>query len=117
MQGARPDRMSQQVQRVLAEALATKVADPRLRLVTITDVEMSQDLRSARVYYALIDDSPAQKALVEQGLDKAAGFLRREMAHALNSRYVPELFFRFDPGGARGARIAQLLRDTPTASE
>lgn len=107
----RTERLGQQLQDEIARILRERIADPRLRLVTLTRVEVAPDLTTARVYWSRLgEDAPEALARVEEALGGAAGFLRRELAAALSLRRTPGLEFRHDPSGALGARTLALLR-------
>jgi ribosome-binding factor A len=85
-----------------------RVRDPRLKLVTVTGVEVSLDLRVAYVYVSVLGDDDEVKQAMES-LRHAAGFFRRELAAALSLRYLPEVYFRLDESVQRGLRIDQIL--------
>jgi ribosome-binding factor A len=88
--------------------LIHQASDPRLELVTVTDVEVTPDLRLAHVYVSVLgEDEEVQQSLA--GLRHAAGFLRRELGASVSLRYLPELHFRLDESLERGLRIEQLL--------
>jgi ribosome-binding factor A len=84
--------------------------DPVLSsMISVTGVEVTQDLQKAKVYVSFLDDE-SEKAIMQR-LRKAARFFRREIAERLNLRHTPELEFVYDPSIARGARVLQLLRE------
>jgi ribosome-binding factor A len=99
------------VLRELSAMLVRDLKDPRLRGVTLTGVDMADDLRHGRVYFSHIEGS-AHAPAAEAGFRSASGFIRREIGHALGLRYTPELDFHFDPGPERAARIDALLRES-----
>ncbi|TMA19754.1 MAG: 30S ribosome-binding factor RbfA [Deltaproteobacteria bacterium] len=105
----RPERVAHMVQQLLAERFARGMRDPRIGLVTITGVKMSPDLREARVYWTVHGDLEQRKHTAK-GLEKARGFLRREIGVELKLRVTPELRFTYDEAIDRGDRIEQLLR-------
>jgi len=116
-------RRSQRVALLVREELSRLVLmvahDPDLRRVTITDVEMPGDLRSARVYFSCLG-TEADRDRAKAALDRAAGYLRREVTQRCGLRYAPELTFRFDETLERGARIEELLarvRSAPAEPE
>ena len=105
----RPERVAQMVQELLGELFARGMRDPRIGLVTITGVKMSPDLREARVYWTVHGDSE-QREHTAKGLDKARGFLRREIGAQLKLRLTPDLHFTYDEAIDRGERIELLIR-------
>lgn len=90
----RSHRMADQILREIAQMLATEVADPRLELVTVSGVRMNSDLSVAEVLYSVSD--AADREIVQQGLEKAAGYLRSALGKRLRSKFVPRLRFRHD---------------------
>jgi len=105
----RPERVAHMVQQLLGELFARGMRDPRIGLVTITGVKMSPDLREARVYWTVHGD-PEQRKQTAKGLEKARGFLRREIGAELKLRATPDLHFTYDEAIDQGERIEQLLR-------
>lgn len=101
-------RVSELIQRHLTELLRTRVNDPRLSLVTITDVDVNADTTQAQVYFTALGGPEAREETME-GLESANGFLRRELAQSLRLRNTPELIFRWDDAFERGERISTLL--------
>lgn len=88
-------KVAQSLKKELAELISHKVRDPGMGFVTITRVELTEDLRFARVYYSLLGEAQERKSS-RATLNRAKGFLRREMASRLNMRYIPEIEFVFD---------------------
>lgn len=105
---ARRGRIADQIQRDLAELIRTEVKDPRVGLVTLTEVALSSDQRHARVFFTVLGDE-AQAKLAEQGLRHAAGYLRARLAEVIKLRLIPELQFTYDESVARGARLSKLI--------
>lgn len=104
----RPRRVAEQIQRELADLLRLEVKDPRVGMVTITDVEVSSDYAHAKVYFSLLgDEARVQEAL--KGLQSAAGFLRSEVAKRIKLRVMPQLHFVHDTSIERGMRLDQLI--------
>jgi len=104
----RQHRVADFIQRELSELIRTQLKDPRISpMLTIASVEVSKDLGVARVYYTLID--AAEAADTQEGLERAAGFLRSQIAKSLNSRSVPQLKFKFDDSAAKGAELSALI--------
>jgi ribosome-binding factor A len=108
---SRHQRLAAQIQRNLSELLRLEVKDPGLQRVAITAVELSKDLSVARVYFNLLDPD-ADPAPAEEGLKRAAGFLRSRLGGSLDVRHVPELRFIHDDSIARGFEISRLIDST-----
>jgi ribosome-binding factor A len=104
----RSSRVSDLVRAEISRLVLTEAHDPELKRVTITDVEMPPDLKSARVFFSCLGgDAEREKAL--QALRRAAGYLRREVGQNCGLRYAPELKFIADRSLERGARVEELL--------
>jgi ribosome-binding factor A len=101
-------RVGEQIRRELADLLRTEVKDPGMGLVTIGEVELSKDLSHARVYYTVFGDESAT-TITQTALERASGFLRRELGKRMRLRIVPELRFVFDDSELRGARVDALI--------
>ena len=110
MASARIGRINDDIQRILADRLR-QVKDPRVSdqgMITITRVDTTGDLRYARIYVSCLNKD--QEKDVMKGLKSAAGYLRRELGHALQLRYTPELQFIADDSIQYGAHILEVLR-------
>ena len=115
----RSERLQDQIRTDLSDMLQRDITDPRLSsgvLVSITSVELTEDLRYARVYVSILG-SEQQEREAFAAIRHAGGFLRRELAQRLSLRYVPELAFFVDPSVRRGARINELLRQIEAESD
>jgi ribosome-binding factor A len=106
----RATRVADQIRAEVADILMRKTKDPRVGVVTVTDVELTTDLRLARIYVTTGTDEQ-REAEAFAGLEKAAGFIRGELGRRLNLRYTPDLLFKKDVAGMRGDRILALLHD------
>ncbi len=110
MASNRIGRINEEIQRELS-ALIRTIKDPRVSetgMVSITAVETTPDLRYAKVYVSALDKE--QSTAILKGLRSASGYLRRELGHALQLRYTPELVFEQDDSIDKGAHILELLR-------
>jgi ribosome-binding factor A len=105
---SRAERVADQIRIEVADILLRKIRDPRVRSVTVTDVELTNDLRIARVFVTALS-SEAETKDVFAGLSKASGFIRSELGRRLSLRYLPEVVFMRDLSGPRGDRVLQLL--------
>lgn len=108
----RTSRVNDLLREELSALLLRGLKDPRLAhgLTTITEVQVSPDLRHAVVYVSHLGDE-AEREEVLEGLRHSAPYLHRELVHRLAMRNVPELTFRFDPSIERGARLASLIHE------
>jgi ribosome-binding factor A len=120
---ARSSRLSRVVKEAVAEILRGDIADPRLRLVTITDAEVTADQSYATVYYSTLSedilardpertggDRPADDEAVAAAFDSARGRIQGLLGQRLTSRKTPELTFRLDPVADQAARVEALIR-------
>jgi ribosome-binding factor A len=106
----RPERVAHMIQREMAEILEQKLRDPRVsRWVTVTDVEVTQDLSFARIFVSILPEGEERDRTL-QALEGAAGFVRRELARRLDLREVPEVRFLHDSSIERGARVEEILK-------
>lgn len=105
---SRTERVGDQIQRELADLIRLEVKDPRVGMVTLAGVEVSRDLAHAKVWFTVLGDA-AQVADTTEGLQRAAGFLRRELGRRMRLRTVPHLHFHYDDTQERGARLSALI--------
>lgn len=105
----RSRRVGDQIQRELAGLVRDGLKDPRVALVTITEVQVTRDLSHAKVYFATLDRE-ADTAQLNKVLQGAAGYLRRELAGRMRTRTVPELHFHYDTVPEHGAHMDALIR-------
>ena len=117
MSSARLARIADQIQRELSELVREELRDPRVKLVTLTGVELSRDQSHAKVFFTVLGSAEEIEACGE-GLARAGGFLRAGLAHRLSTRTVPELHFAYDDSIERGVRLSRLIDEavaTPPA--
>lgn len=105
----RTERVADLIRREMADLLLHKLRDPRLGFVSVTSVEVSGDLSSARVFLSSMAGEEHSAELLAV-LRKAVPFLRHELAPRLGLREVPQLSFTYDASIERGARVEELLR-------
>jgi ribosome-binding factor A len=101
-------RVGEQIHRELARLVRVAVKDPEVGMVTILDATVSRDFAYAKVYFTVLGDEAAIRAS-ETGLNRAAGFLRRELGRRMRMRAVPQLRFVYDDTERKGARIDALI--------
>jgi len=104
----RAERVSDQMKQEVADILMRKIKDPRIGFVTVTDVEVSDDLRNAKVFVSVYG---AGKEETLKGLASASAFIRSELGRRMRMKFVPELLFRFDKTVEEGAHIMELLHE------
>lgn len=90
--------------------LQRQMKDPRIGFVSVTDVELSGDLRLAKIFVSVLGDAEAKVRTME-GLESAQGFIRTELARRIRLRHIPQVLFRLDESIERGARVERLLRE------
>jgi len=105
----RSSRIAEQLQRELSELIRRQVKDPRIHLVTITDVDVSPDLSNAKVLISVLGAEGPQPEVVN-ALNHAAGFLRHTLGRTLKLRSIPELHFHYDDTLDRAAHLDALIR-------
>ena len=111
---SRSERMAEQVRRVLAEIVQDEIKDPRLGFFSFTEVRMSRDLSHAVVYTSVLEvEGKGENQLQEtvDVLNRAAGFIRKQIARRIQARIVPTLKFVADDSAARGSEMDVLIRD------
>jgi ribosome-binding factor A len=104
----RSRRIAEQVQRELSDIIRLELKDPRVGMITLTDVEVSVDQSHAKVFFTVLGE-PERIADATEGLQHAAGFLRSQLAHRMKLRLVPQLTFKYDESVERGMRLSQLI--------
>jgi ribosome-binding factor A len=107
--GHRAERLADRIRAEVAEMVSAELKDPRIGFATVTGVDMSGDFHHARVSVSVLGSADAQQKSLE-GLTSAAGYVRRELAHRLRLRRVPELTFVLDPAAEENAKLEALLQ-------
>ena len=101
-------KVAQAIREVVSTAIVMDLQDPRIENVTVTYVEVSGDMRQARVHVSVMGDEKQQRRCLH-GLQHAAGFLQRKIAQRIDTRYTPKLEFTLDEGVQHSLEIQQLL--------
>jgi ribosome-binding factor A len=101
-------RVNESIREILGDAIATELKDPRIGFVTVTEVDTSPDLRSARVYVSVLGDEGERDRSLE-GLRSSHGVLQSKIAGAMRMKRTPTLTFEYDDSVERGDRITRLL--------
>jgi ribosome-binding factor A len=106
----RIDRLGDLIREEISSLLIRDIKDPRIRMLTVTDVEVSRDIRTAKVFYSVSGDQRA-KDETQRGLESAVGFIKTALAQNLTIRRVPELVFIYDKSLDYGQKIDRILED------
>jgi len=101
-------RINEAVREVIGDAIATELQDPRIGFVTVTAVETSPDLRSARVYVSVLG-TPEERDATLEGLSSSHGVLQASIARQMRIKRTPTLSFEYDETVERAARVSRLL--------
>lgn len=109
----RSERLADLIRQVLGELLEREVKDPRIGFTTLTEVQLTGDLRQARVYVSILGNDEAREQGME-GLAAAKAFLRHQLAHRLQLRHTPEIDFQLDRSQEYNERLDELIRRTKT---
>lgn len=107
--GRRPERLGEQIRQEISALVTAGLRDPRIGFATITAVRLTPDLRQARVFVSVLGSAEEQQRSLA-GFRAARSYIRRELAHRLEIRRMPELEFTLDQSAERAARIEELLR-------
>jgi ribosome-binding factor A len=111
MKRERMGRIDAELQRELARLISTELKDPRLGFVTVTRVEITNDLQSAKVFVSIIGDRHVARQSME-ALENARGFLRGELGHAVSLRHTPSISFVEDRTTERAIALSKVLAQT-----
>jgi ribosome-binding factor A len=112
----RSERLGEEIRETVAELLAHGLKDPRIGFVTVTRVDLTADLRLARIHVGILG-SPADREKTLAGLDRATGFVRRELGRRIHVRHTPEISFVYDEGLDAAERVAQILGEERKGGE
>jgi len=110
MPSRRAQRVAEAIREVVSMAILAELKDPRVQDVTVTYVEVSPDLRHAKIHVSVMGDE-AKERLSLRGLQCAAGFLQAKVAARIDTRYTPRLIFVLDQGVKRSIEVARILKE------
>jgi ribosome-binding factor A len=113
---SRRDRIAEQIRRELAEVIQTELRDPRIGMISLTDVQVSADYAHAKVFFSSLVGSAGLDA-VHAGLQHASGFLRTELGKRISIHMTPQLHFVFDQSLERGAHLSRLISEAAAISD
>jgi len=112
----RPERLAETLREEIAEVVGFELDDPRIEMVTVTDVNVSEDLRDAKVY-VLVDGTEDEVKNALKALQHAAVFVRQQVAMNLSMRFAPHLHFVRDTAEENAARVSSILSDLTTKGD
>lgn len=104
---SRSSRVVEQIKRELAELIRLELKDPRVKFVTINDVEITPDYAHAKIFFTVLETD--KRVEIEAGLKRGAGFLRRELGKRVRIHTLPQLHFVYDASVEQGARMSALI--------
>ena len=104
----RADRVADRIREEVSKILQDKVKDPRIGFVAVVSVDVSTDLKNAKIYFSVMEADPE---VTLKGLERAKAFIRRELAHRLNLRYAPQISLHIDHSAEEAERIIRLIDD------
>jgi ribosome-binding factor A len=107
--GKRSTRVADLIQKEISEILMRSIKDPRVGFVTITRVQVTEDCRSARIYFSTLGTEEEREQSLS-GLDSAKGFIRKELGRRIRLRYTPEIAFQFDPSIEYAIHIEEVIQ-------
>ena len=110
MTSHRANRVAEEIKKEVTQMLREEIKDPRIGFVTVTGIEVTSDIRYAKVFISVLGDDEA-KVQSLKALEKAKGFVRSELGKRIRLRYIPEISFKFDSSIEHGARIMKLLNE------
>lgn len=113
---SRQERVAEAIKQEVSLILHEKIKDPRLGFVTITKVDLSNDMRDAKVFFSVLGSAEDYKK-TKEAIESASGFIRKLVAERLRLRFAPELLFREDRSGEYSVRIQQVLDEIKEQDE
>lgn len=105
---SRVERVTQMLKEEVSKVIHDDLKDPRLGFVTVTRVELTKDLKYAKVYYSIFGSDKEEKS-TKEALDNSSGFIRREIARRIQLRFAPEIMFRLDKSAEYSIQIQGVL--------
>lgn len=106
----RTERVGDQIRSEISDIITRRLNDPRIGFVTVTAVEVSEDLRHAKVFVSVYGDDKA-KIQTMKGLKSASGFIRGEIGHRLRIKFTPEIVFKLDTSMEKAEHILAILEE------
>lgn len=111
----RSERVAEQVRRDLADLIRTELKDPRVGMISLTEVELTPDYAHAKIFFTTLNSEHLDE--IKRGLKRASGFLRRELGRRIHIHTLPELHFVYDDSLERGSSLSQLIDQAKAISD
>jgi ribosome-binding factor A len=111
----RSDRVAEQIRRDLADLIRSELKDPRVGMISLTDVQLTPDYAHAKVFFTTLQSEHLEE--IQVGLKRASGFLRRELGRRIHIHTLPELHFVYDNSIERGASLSLLINEANALSD
>ncbi len=111
----RSDRVAEQVRRDLADLIRSELKDPRVGMISLTEVKLTPDYAHAKIFFTTLN--PEHLEEIERGLARSAGFLRRQLGFRINIHTLPQLHFVYDNSLEHGASMSQLISQANALSD
>lgn len=117
MDNKRTRRVEQELKKELSKIISTEIKDPRLgTMTTVTAVEVTSDLRHAKVFISVLGNDKEKREVID-ALVNASGFIKKEIAHRIKLRHIPDLHFKLDESIERGMYMGKLISDVMKQDE
>lgn len=113
MSSQRAQRVAETIHKEISNLLIKGLKDPRIGFVTITSVDVTADLRQAKIYYTLMGPQEGRKE-TQAGLDSSSSYIRQQLGRQLRLRFIPEIHFEYDASFDYGQNIERLLKEVKT---
>lgn len=111
MEFSRSERVAEEIKKAVSQIINNEIKDPRVSgLISVTKVEMTKDLRHAKIFLSIYGEE-SEKQKVFEGLKNAEGFIRKELAHRVRMKFIPEISFKMDESIEYGIHIYKLLEE------
>ena len=107
---SRSDRIEEQIKRDLSQIIFRELKNPNVKLISLTAVEITPDYAHAKIFFTTFDDTPEQIEIVQNALNQAAGFLRKELSKGLHLHTLPSLHFVFDNSLLQGQAMDKVIQ-------
>ncbi|OGC15982.1 ribosome-binding factor A [candidate division WOR-1 bacterium RIFOXYC2_FULL_37_10] len=105
---SRTERIAELIKKEVSMIIRERVSDPRIGFVSLTDVDVPPDLKTAKIFFSVLGDETVKKNTIK-GLKSATPFIRGELAHKLEIRFVPKIFFVYDKSLERGSNVLSIM--------